>query len=330
MMDEDRIRDIDEANMLKDITSMPDHIREAAEISKKVRLEGPFKSIFSVGMGGSGIAGELLGDLVDRVPVFLCRDYELPKFINKDSLIILNSYSGNTEETLACAKAALKTKANVLVITSGGRLLEMAKKHTWAFVNIPSGLRPRASLGYQLFSILCVLSNSGVVNLSTDIGKAVEALEKGSFKDKAIALAEKMKGRIPLIYSSPQYSSVAVRWKAQLNENAKIHAFANIIPEMNHNEIMGFTKLLAEHYVVFIRDEQDNKRIIERVRITKKIITNCGVDSTELVLKGSSKLSKMITAVHVGDLVSYYLALEYGVDPSVNHLIDEIKRELTK
>jgi glucose/mannose-6-phosphate isomerase len=296
-------------------------------LNNKVRIEFDPSSIFICGMGGSAIAGDIIKRIVKEIPVTVVRDYELPIYADKESLIIIVSYSGNTEETLACYSEAVKRKLNIVVITSGGFLEEDCKKRKIPVIKIPNDYQPRAALGYLLFSIISLLQNSDVIEMRDDIKEAIKIVKDNKqIMDDAKILAGNLAMSVPLIYASNNYYGAAMRWKTQINENAKQMAFFNTFSEMNHNEIVGFNFIPRNFHVVLLRDKDDNERIIKRMDILKETMTK--VAFFEINAKGKSMLAKMLYFIHLGDWTSYYLALINGVDPTPVDIINDLKNKL--
>ncbi|MBS3119290.1 bifunctional phosphoglucose/phosphomannose isomerase [Candidatus Woesearchaeota archaeon] len=317
-------------NMLEAIKDFPEQMLRAYELGKDVTVPGKLQNIIVCGMGGSAIPGDFLRSYAGlAIPLVTNREYSLPEYVGPGSLVFLVSYSGNTEETVSCFRDAMHRHARMVVITSGGYLAELAGRHNIPKIIVPSGIQPRAALAYLFFPMLKVLSNSGLIEEPLEeIRTAKRVLAGSSFQEQAKGLARNIAGKIPLIYSSSRLYPAAYRWKTQFNENSKTHAFANAFSEHNHNELVGFTVLKADYHVIFLIDEKDHPQIQKRIRIAKDIISKSGVRSTEILLRGDNFLAKLMSAVHIGDLVSYYLATEYGIDPSPVHLIEQLKQQL--
>ncbi len=320
---------VDKSNMGSILARFPQQCREALDFAKEIRIETKINRIVVAGMGGSGIAGQILKDyLGTKIPIHVIQDYNLPEFVDAYSLVFCVSYSGNTAETIAAFRTAIRKSAQVVAITTGGKLKELAKKLNKAIVEVPKSLPPRAALGYLFIPMLTVLQNSGAITDRTDeIKKMIDTLRNIKFKEKAQELAIKLQDNIPIIYSSNMLKAVALRWKQQFNENSKVHCFCNVFPELDHNEIMGYENLKGEYFVIILRDEDDKFEIKERIALTKKLIAeSCPV--REIVVKGESLLSKIFSTIYLGDIISYYLALLYGIDPTPVYSIEEIKKEL--
>lgn len=319
---------IDISNMLKVIEDFPQQCRTALELPKGTAVSGKFDKIVVAGMGGSAVGGDLLKSYMrnSRIPVFVVRDYKVPEFVDEKTLFFAVSYSGNTEETISAYSNAVKKKAQIVAITSGGQLAAMAKK----VIKIPSGLQPRAALGYLFFPVLGVLVNSGIVEVkSSEITEMIDILSKTEdFKVVGERIAKKIQNKTPIVYASELFSAVAYRWKTQFNENSKVAAFHHVFSEMNHNEIAGYQNTNKSDFIaIFIRDKDDNERIKKRMDITKEIIST-RVDVEEIFTKGESLLSKIFSGIYYGDFASYYLAVANKIDPTPVTVIENLKKKL--
>jgi len=319
---------IDNSNMLKVIEEFPHQCKTALELPKGMSVSGKINNIVVCGMGGSAIGGDLLRIYMhnSKIPVFIVRDYKVPNFVDENSLVFAVSYSGNTEETISAFEDASRKKAKIVAVTSGGQLAGMAKK----VIKIPSGLQPRAALGYLFFPVLGVLVNSGIIDVK---GKEIEEVlnilsTTDDFRPVGERIAKRIGQRTPIIYASELLSPVAYRWKTQFNENTKVAAFYHIFSEMNHNEIAGYQNINKNDYIaIFIRDIYDNDRIKKRMDVTKEIIS-IRVDVEEVFTKGEHLLSRMFSGIYYGDFVSYYLAIANRTDPTPVTVIENLKKKL--
>ncbi len=319
---------IDNSNMLKVIEDFPQQCKTALELPKGMSVSGKIDKIFVCGMGGSAVSGDLLKIYMhnSKIPVFVVRDYKVPNFVDENCLVFAVSYSGNTEETISAYEDALKKKAKIIVVTTGGQLGAMAKK----VIKIPAGLQPRAALGYLFFPVLGVLNNSGLVDVK---GKEIEEMfdiisKTDEFKAFGERIAKKIGQRTPLIYASELFGAVAYRWKTQFNENSKVAAFHHVFSEMNHNEIAGYQNVNKSDFIaIFIRDKQDNERIKLRMDVTKEIIST-RVDVEEVFTRGEHLLSRIFSGIYYGDFASYYLALANRIDPTPVTVIENLKKKL--
>ncbi len=351
MMNLDNLKDIrryDKKDMARLLANFPHQCSRAI----KIALSSPLPSykkidrILVCGMGGSGIGGEIVKTLVEeelRIPLVVNKDYHIPEFVNSKTLVFSVSYSGNTEETLSAYREAAKKKAKIVAITTGGRLARLAKRNKIPIISIPSGLPPRASLGYLFFPLLITLERLGLIkNKKKECQEALRLLKDlkrkfslsskvGSNQAKRIAL--KLHKNLPLIYTSSILSPVGLRWKGQLSENSKVLAFSNTFPELNHNEIVGWgclSGILQRCYLIILRDKCDTPRIKKRIKITSKIIRRKAKGLDFLYSQGKSLLAHLFSLIYLGDWVSYYLAILNRIDPTPVKAIDYLKRELTK
>lgn len=294
------------------------------------------------GMGGSAIGGDLMRTFVassSPLPVSVCRNYELPGYVSDRTLFIASSYSGNTEETLFAFEAALRRKAKIVCITSGGAMLERARQNGLPHLVIPGGLPPRAALPYSFSPVLEVAVRLGLVDLSdADATEAIAVLEDGSATladlsgNPALDLARDVQDHLALVYSGPGWiESVNLRWRGQLEENAKTLAFGNLFPELNHNEIVGWSHsraFLDRVGVLVLRDQDDPPKISRRMEVTRSILEPRAAFWREIHATGTGRLARMLSLVQFGDWLSLYLAVLNGVDPTPVELIDTLKLEL--
>ena len=317
---------LDSYNMLQVIKDFPKQCREALDLPRGISVSGEVTSIVVCGMGGSGVGGDLLKTYLHetKIPVFVVKDYKVPEFVDKYTLVFAVSYSGNTEETLSAFHDARAKGAKIIGITSGGRLAEECAKA----IKIPSGLQPRAALGYLFFPMLGVLHNSDIVDVKNpELNEMLSALKNvQQFNDEGEALAKKIREKIPIVYSSRLMEPVAFRWKTQMNENAKMPCFYNVFSEMNHNEIAGYKGMDRKFVAVLLRDKKDNERVRKRMDICKELMEQRS-NVEEVKIKGESLLARMISGIYLGDFVSYYLAMWNRVDPTPVEIIEVMKKK---
>lgn len=303
---------------------------EAVDLSK---LKEKYSSVIIAGMGGSSIAGLLLQSYLsdEKISVHVVQDYSLPAWAGKKTLVIACSYSGNTEETLSLFKEARRNDCGVAAVTTGGKLEEYAGASRLPIATLPHGFQPRAAMIVQFFALLRLLERlklvesraRDVIKLKEEIRSKLQGLEKN-----AIILSEKLVGRIPIVYTSKRFEAVGYRWKCQFNENSKVMAFNNVFPELNHNEVEGFENPGASYHAVILRFDEDHRRVQRRMTLTKDIMLRKGISDTEIGIRGPTLLSKVFSAVVLGDLTSYYLALRLKVNPSQVKLIEDFKKNL--
>jgi len=322
---------IDKEDMYSLLEDFPNQVKDGWELGKDIKFTD-INRIIITGMGGSALSGEILKSYLYnniKIPLEVNKDYHLPKYVDAKTLVIVSSYSGNTEETIEAFKDANRVSCQILVVASGGRLEEIAKQFRKPLINLPSGMPPRTAYGYSFFAILKILQNSGLVaNQVAELKNLIVALKKDVFKKKAEEIAQKLEGKIPLIYSSQRLASVAYKWKINFNENAKMHAFCNCFPELNHNEMVGYTKLNGDYFVLIIKDDYDNSPIKKRMEVTKHLIQQHKCPVLEIDLAGVSLLTKIFTTIYLGDWVSYFTALNNNVDPSPVDIVENFKKKL--
>ena len=343
----DQCRAIDPGGMYDLLRAFPDQITEALQIGSASPLKLPTRGISRImlcGMGGSAIGGDLLRSTCAdelRVPFLVNRSYQLPAWVGPETLVIASSYSGNTEETLSSVRLAARRGARVLAITSGGALARFARHQRSPVVMIPGGLPPRAALAYSFFPLLLAMTRLGFLRpRQAQIRETVTLLRTLSARygapeqedNQALAIARLLERRIGIIYSATELlDAVNTRWRGQMAENAKTLAFGNVLPEMNHNEIVGWKALGPEMramQVLLLRDRQDHRRVSRRLDVTRELLSPHTERITEIWSQGSSRLARVFSLVHLGDWVSYYLAVLHGEDPMPVRAIDHLKAEL--
>ena len=280
------------------------------------------------GMGGSGISGDIASALCDAtlpIQVVSWKDYGLPKWVTKQDYIICISYSGNTEETLSAAKKAVEIGCELYAITTGGKLKEIVTKYEGEVTVIEAGHQPRAALPLLLIPLL---EKIGIDNLNEQIEEIRNmALELEKAKD----IAEQINGKIPCLYSSSSLACISYRWRCQIEENAKQMAFHHVLPEMNHNEIVGWTIPHKDLAVIVLRDSKETKEIQKRVETTMNLAwKKKNIDIIEISASGKYPLTRMMNLTILGDLVSIELAKLNGIDPTPVEIIENLKIELSK
>ncbi len=319
---------IDKEDMLAVLESFPSQCRNALSLAAGITVPKTITNVVVTGMGGSAIGGDLLRSyLMDSdLPIIVNRGYQIPKFVDSNTLVFAVSYSGNTEETLSAVAEAKKKKAHIIGITSGGKLAKQVK----SIIKVPVGFQPRAGIGYLFFPMLGVLYNSRLADVKNkDLNEMFNLLtDKDYYREEARRLASLIKNRKPIVYSSELFYPVAYRFKTQINENAKYPAFINVFPEMNHNEINAFRFMERSKFMVFmIRDQYDHPRIKKRMNICTEIM-NERVDVEDIFTKGQSLLARMFSTIHLLDFLSYEFAIANRVDPSPVEVIELLKKQL--
>jgi glucose/mannose-6-phosphate isomerase len=345
--DRGHLESIDVSDMLGHINRLPEQFQTAWETGLRQELPAAFRSMRQVvvlGMGGSAIGGDLLGGLLSangRVSLYACRGYEIPAWITGgDTLIIASSFSGNTEETIAAYQQATQRGLPVLAVTTGGKLAEMVKANThhvlWQFQHKS---QPRAALGWSLGMLLALAHRlEWLPNLEKDVAEAVAILQKFrpeyAFENSAATNPAKRQAgqyveRMPVIYGSGAFEVVARRWKTQLNENSKIWAMYEPMPEANHNNVVGIefpTFLMSKLIVQFIRSAAyDHPRVALRYDLTGRMYMQHGIATDTFSPQGESLLAQMMHAIQFGDYLSFYAAIAQNADPTTIVPIDELK-----
>jgi glucose/mannose-6-phosphate isomerase len=322
------------------IENFPNQLREAILIGEKVKLspsKRKISNVFISGLGGSGIGGTIVSELAamySPVSITVGKGYFIPKFVNENTLVIISSYSGNTEETLNCLNLALKRKAKIVCITSGGKVAEIAKNKKLDLILIPGGNPPRACLGYSLTQLLYVLSHFKIISnkFKAQLKSSVELIEreKQNIISEANTIAEKIHGKTPMIYATTYFEGIAIRFRQQINENAKMLCGHHVIPEMNHNELVGWASGSEKISVIIFRDKDEFERNNARIVINKEVIKKYTPNIIEIWSKGKSQIEKAIYFIHLGDWISIFLAEKRGVDAVEVKVIDMLKGELSK
>lgn len=326
--------------MDKMIARFPQQLAEALEIGQaaNIRPQSGFKNVYIAGLGGSGIGGNYVAEMVRMVcpvPVIVGKGYDIPNFIDKDTLAIISSYSGNTEETLMALSQISQKGARIVCISSGGKLIEFAKENECDYIQVPDNWSsPRACLGYSIIQQLFILNKLGLVT-SRFVDRtqtAISLLENDTdeIKAQAKSIAEKIYDKTPVIYAMDRFEPVAIRLRQQINENAKMLCWHHVLPEMNHNELVGWKDDRQDTAVLVLRSPDDYDRNQTRLGIMQGIVSNLSADWIELFAKGESKLEQYFYLTHLSDWISFYLAEKRQVDPVEIDVINHLKSELAK
>lgn len=350
--DQSRLGELDPAGMYQDIFDFPHQLDESRKVSSSWDLDPDqfvgLQNIVLAGMGGSAIGGDLLRNYLQtklQIPFAVVRNYSLPEYVDDESLVVVSSYSGNTEETLSMLGDALERKAMVVAVSTGGQVSEIARSEGFPLMTVPGGMQPRAALAYSTVPVLTLFELLGFVkDTAPDLSEAILHLtdeatslcrETPEAKNPAKQIAASFEGKIPLIYAGPGLlESVAVRWRGQMSENGKSLAYSNTFPEMNHNELVGWSGDLGDLRdklaVVLLSDEDDNPRIKLRQDFFAQSLKDKGVVVHQLASSGGSRLARLFSLVQIGDFTSYYLSAINGVDPTPVEAIENLKSELAK
>jgi len=346
------VNSLDKSKMFPKILEFPMQLRQGWDIGKAVQFTidlGQFNNIVFGGMGGSAIAGDLVRSIFGKelsIPVIVNRGYHLPGFVDSKTLFIASSYSGNTEETLTATAEAEKRGCFICCVTSGGELARIAQEKNYPLFQLPSGYPPRSALGYSLGVLFSFFRELNIGKIyEDDIEETISFLESArkpweefnNSDNLPLSIAEEITGKLPLIYSSVEgVDGVGFRWKTQLNENSKTHAFYQPFSEKNHNEIMRWsaipaTKTFFSHLImILLRLPTDYSRISLRMDITRDLVKKSGGKVLEIEGKGKSFFNQLLYLIHLGDLLSFYLAILYNVDPTEIENINYLKKDLAQ
>ena len=318
------------------IREFPKQLLRSIKIGEQAKLNKhnhPIQNILVIGMGGSGIGANFAAEFTKEecsVPFLTCKGYSLPAFVGPNTLVICSSFSGNTEETLIGYEKAKAKGAKIVCITSGGKLLDIAKEEGLDCIQIPNeGQPPRACLGYSLIQQLFILKYFGFADAQRieEVKKAVVLLQEmqESIHAQAIRIARFMDKKFPIVYTTERMEAVAVRFRQQLNENSKILCSHHVIPEMNHNELVGWREQAGDFVVLIFRSKDDHPRNQVRIKINKEIIGNYTDTVIEIFCKGDSLIEQAMYGVHLGDWVSWELAQNRNMDAVEVKVIDFLK-----
>lgn len=322
------------------IENFTEHISTSISISENVSLQPTNKKINNVlicGLGGSGIGATIVAQAVADnaiVPITINKDYKIPSFVNENTLVICCSYSGNTEETLEMLTQAAQKNAEIACITSGGKLKEVSEEKGFNHIIIPGGNPPRAAFGLSFPPLFFLLKNYQLISIdyTTELKAAISGLnkEEENIFSQAQEITEKLFNKIPVIYADANFEGVAVRFRQQINENSKMLCWHHVIPEMNHNELVGWRTKNESLAVVLFRNDDDYYRTQKRMEVNKTVFAQYTSTIVEIYSKGSSRLEKMLYLIHLGDWVSYLLAEKNEVDVVEVDVITALKNELAK
>ncbi len=321
------------------VSAFTDHLKESKEIGLKTDFNIQSNSIDKVlvtGLGGSGIGGTIVSDLVRsfcNVPVLTNKGYDIPAYVDERTLVIASSYSGNTEETLMALAKAEEKGAQIACITSGGKLKDLAGEKGYNVIVIPGGFPPRAAFGYSSLQSLFVLEKYGLItdDFVGEIDSSIALLEQEAEKIQGLAkqVADGLYEKIPVIYAEEAFGGVAVRFRQQINENSKMLCWHHVIPEMNHNELVGWAGSPSQVAPVFLRSDLEFERNTTRIKINQEIIEK-RADVIEIWAKGKSLLEQSYYLIHLTDWVSVYLADLKQIDAVEVDVITHLKGTLAK
>jgi glucose/mannose-6-phosphate isomerase len=329
-----KIKELDHSNLRQVILDSPQQLLRGIELAEKIKVTGNFSRLVISGMGGSALPGDLLKMYLSRLDetsleIYLNRTYSLPPQSFQNSLNFFASYSGNTEEALSCLNEALaKNLSPIIGFSTGGELGKIFQKNNLPLITLPSGIEPRCATGYFFSSMLRVLADSGLIKDETP--KLFEAVQKLK-KEEAIIeelgkdIAQKIKGCTPIIYASDFFCPLAMIWKIALNENAKTPAFYNVYPELNHNEMVGYTLPQSQFHILTILNKQDHPQNQKRMHITAELLKEKNIETTFIEIPDEHIFTTIFYTLILGEWISYYLALEYDQDPTPVVMVEKLK-----
>ncbi len=348
----EKIHTIDTSNILGLINKFPEQIKDAIAIGNNFDIskysQVKYENIVFSGMGGSAIGADIIRSLLlpyIKVPIFVNRDYSLPNFVNENTLLVISSYSGDTEETNSALNDGLRRKAKIISITTGGKIGLLSNENFINLMSIPKGIPPRQALAFLVFPILVVFERIfSEVSISGTFDEVIKVLSNIRDHEAAPTIAierniakqisDKIHGKFPVIYTYDEYfSPVALRWRGQFAENSKILCSHHVIPEMNHNEIMAWqagNDFLKKCVVLILKDTKSETRNSHRVDITERIVRDVGTEVVEIFSKGKSVLSRVMSLIYMADFVSVYIAVLNNVNPISIDKIQYLKKELEK
>ena len=339
--------DLDKLNMRGSIMDFPSQIAKSFDIMKNwfpTKNYSGIKNIIVLGMGGSAIGGDVTKVIIQNhclVPIIINRSYNIPIWVDSSTLVIASSYSGDTEETLSAFSQCLERKCRILVLSTGGLITQYADDMRLDRVMIPKGYQPRAALGFSFTLILLVLKHLGFIpiTLAEHVEKSITSIEKlckelSQEENAALEIAERIYSTCPIIYGSEDLTwVVALRFRGQLAENAKMLSFHHNFPEQNHNEIEGWTfnvDIMSRFSIIWLQDKEDHSRNQERMDISSSLLESIPDNQLFISQSGANKIERLIKLIHYTDWISYYVALLNNVDPSPVTRIQEIKSLIAK
>lgn len=345
-LDRKSVTALDASDQLTDILAIPEHLRDALWKVDSADLDDVDTpgGLIIAGMGGSAVGGALaraiLGDTASR-PILAARGYGLPSWTTPDTMVVCSSYSGNTEETLACYEAAGALGAPRIVVTTGGELAKLARADGVPVIPVAGGLQPRAAVAYMTVASLQVAALCGAApHVTSEIDVAADHLEAlvtewgpdGDEDSASKTLARSLHGSVPVLAGSGLTAPIAYRWKTQINENAKVPAFAHELPELDHNELVGWAgaSKLGRFAAVFFDDADTHPRVKARIEFTRRLIADQATSTHIITSRGQTAVERVFSLILLGDLVSLYMAILGGLDPTPVEAIETLKAELAR
>jgi glucose/mannose-6-phosphate isomerase len=327
--------------LIEGFTQQLAHAIKLGQSMDLVRPGSDIRNIIITGMGASGIGANLVESLTFGrvpIPITVSKGYNIPQFVSPHTLFIACSYTGDTEETLAAVHKGMLKRAHIICVTSGGKMLELAKEYNLFYIQVPGGSSsPRAQVGYLMISLFYALYHTNLIGAAfiKETENSIEYLDRGekAIQSEAELIAKKLRGKLPIIYCDERLKSMATRFQNQINENAKQMAHVNTFPEMNHNEIVGWhfpESVLQQSQVIYLYSDHDHERVEKRMEICREIFEKRSNPIIDIVAEGASLLEQYYYLIHLTDWISYYLAKENGIDPDPEEAIDFLKGELAR
>lgn len=336
---------IDKSNFRQFILDTPSQFKVGVELAKDSKIDGSFDSIAISGMGGSALPANLLRAYCNNLfnthseikpfEIHINRFYSLPKNLkNINTLNIIASYSGNTEETISSLQELRKLNLPFIGLSSGGEVERLCNEYGMPHVKLPipyPNYQPRMGTGYFFGAMYKILVNHGLVSDFTN--QLLSSSEKfnqfmDTYEQKGKELAKLLFDKTPIIYASSEFKYTAMVWKIKLNENSKTPAFWNFFPELNHNEMVGFTNPQSNFFIIMLKDSLDNPKNLKRYESTANLLKEKNIESIIINMDGDDFFSKMFLSITLSDWTSYYLALEYGQDPTLVDMVEKLKKIL--
>jgi len=327
--------------MNKLIERFPEQLVEAMQIGEQAVLnehDKPIHKVYVAGLGGSGIGANFVAEFINKscsIPYNVGKGYSIPAYVDENTLAVCSSYSGNTEETLNAFNQMIGRGCKIVIISSGGKLIEEAKERGLDYIQVPGNWpSPRACLGYSVVQQLYMLNKLGFISDSfkSELKSSIDLIKFDieDVKKAAKSVADKIYDKIPVIYTTDRMEAVAVRFRQQINENSKMLCWHQVIPEMNHNELVGWTEAHPELAVIYLRNHDDFKRNQMRIEINQEIISKHCPTIIDIYSKGNSLIEKALYLVHLGDWITWYMSEHKKVDSIEVNVIDYLKSELAK
>lgn len=316
----------------EDIKKFPKQFQEGMSIANEstYRINQKKKNLYLCGLGGSSLFVDMINNFLQslelNVRIIPIRGYTIPNYNLEDAFFFVVSHSGNTEEVISCYEQIISRNIEHMVIASGGKLQILAEKHSSPYIMVPSGIQPRLSTGYFISIILKVLIDSGLINdCSNDVISSASKIEGYLEENLTKELADRLVDKVPVIYATDNNFSIAHISKIKFNENVKTQAFWNFFPELNHNEMVGYTNMLMNPFFIIHKSKFTSERNYKRIEVFIKLMEEKGLGAWLVNLQGNNLLEEMLYAYYFIDHVTYYLAENYQIDPEPVELVEKFK-----